>query len=76
MRNGPYRAEASVPFLCDRLTDRVKRKHQAVGYPVTLIGWSLGGFLSPTIGGPKYTAAELDHNSPNVDHIEVLEKGS
>mgnify|MGYP001823323952 CR=1 FL=1 len=71
-----YRGEASVPYLCDRLTDRVRIRHQAVGYPVTLIGWSLGGYLcrevardlpdivekvitlgSPTIGGPKYTAA-------------------
>ena len=71
-----YRGEASVPLLCDRLSDRVLQRYREVGHPVTLIGWSLGGFLSrevardlpdvvervitlgsPTIGGPKYTAA-------------------
>ncbi len=75
-RKADYRGEASVPLLCDRLSGRVLRRHQEEGYPVTLIGWSLGGFLSrevardlpdvvervitlgsPTIGGPKYTAA-------------------
>lgn len=71
-----YRGEASVPFLADRLADRVQQRHAEHGVPITLIGWSLGGYLarevardfpgivdqvitlgSPTIGGPKYTAA-------------------
>ncbi len=71
-----YRGEASVPYLADRLADRVRHRHAALGVPITLIGWSLGGYLgrevardlpgivdrvitlgSPTIGGPKYTAA-------------------
>ncbi len=71
-----YRGEASVPFLADRLADRVSERYADHGVPITLIGWSLGGYLarevardlpgivdqvitlgSPTIGGPKYTAA-------------------
>lgn len=71
-----YRGEASVPFLADRLADRVRARHSETELPVALVGWSLGGYLarevardlpdcvqrivtlgSPTIGGPKYTAA-------------------
>lgn len=71
-----YRGEGSVPYLADRLADRVRERQAASGKPVTLIGWSLGGYLSrevardlpeivdrvitmgsPTVGGPKYTAA-------------------
>ncbi|MGB5622402.1 MAG: hypothetical protein WBN65_07915 [Gammaproteobacteria bacterium] len=71
-----YAGEASVPYLCDRLIDRVRERHRALGQPISLIGWSLGGYLAreaardlpdivervitmgtPTVGGPKYTAA-------------------
>jgi len=71
-----YRGEGSVPFLADRLAQRVRERHASVKEPIALIGWSLGGYLarevardlpdkvsqvitmgSPTIGGPKYTAA-------------------
>ena len=71
-----YRGEGSVPYLCDRLVDRLRERHRAIGEPISLIGWSLGGYLareaardlpeiidrvvtmgSPTVGGPKYTAA-------------------
>ena len=75
-RKSDYRGEASVPYLCDRLVERVRARHTRIGKPITLIGWSLGGYLarevardlpevvdqvitmgSPTVGGPKYTAA-------------------
>ncbi len=75
-RREDYRGEASVPYLCDRLIERIESRHADLDGPITLIGWSLGGFLareaardlpeiveqvitmgSPTIGGPKYTAA-------------------
>jgi pimeloyl-ACP methyl ester carboxylesterase len=71
-----YRGEGSVPYLCDRLKERIRAVHEAGGRPVSLVGWSLGGYLareaardlpgivdrvitlgSPTVGGPKYTAA-------------------
>ncbi len=41
-----YRGEACVPYLCDRLSDRVQDRHMELGRPITLIGWSLGGYLS------------------------------
>jgi len=40
-----YRGEASVPYLCDRLIDRINKRHAETGLPVALIGWSLGGYL-------------------------------
>ncbi|MGD8346641.1 MAG: alpha/beta fold hydrolase [Lysobacterales bacterium] len=40
-----YRGEASVPLLCDRLIERVQRRHDHTGLPVALVGWSLGGYL-------------------------------
>lgn len=130
-----YRGEAGVPFMIDRLYDRVCGRHEQTGMPVVLIGWSLGGYMarevardlpdvvervvtmgSPIVGGPKYTAvapvfersgqdldwieaeiaqrserpinqpitaifsktdgivswqATIDHENPNVEHIEV-----
>ena len=75
-RRAEYRGETSVPYLCDRLADRIRERHTEIGRPIALIGWSLGGYIarevardlpdivdrvitmgSPTIGGPKYTAA-------------------
>ena len=41
----PYRNEASVPMLCDRMVARV-RESTAGGGPITLIGWSLGGVVA------------------------------
>jgi pimeloyl-ACP methyl ester carboxylesterase len=43
---GEYRGEASVPFLCDRLTDRVRERATELDRPVALVGWSLGGYLA------------------------------
>lgn len=41
-----YRGEASVPYLCDRLTERVRARQVELGEPISLIGWSLGGYLA------------------------------
>ncbi len=87
----PYRREAGVPYVIDRLVERVVEHQREFGRPVTLIGWSLGGFMarevardfpelidqvitmgSPTIGGPKYTAAAdwFRQRKINLDWIE------
>lgn len=93
-----YRGEASVPYLCDRLIERIRARHRELRRPISLIGWSLGGYLareaardlpdivqrvitmgSPTVGGPKYTAAadffrrrgmDLDWIEENIRHRE------
>lgn len=41
-----YRGEASVPYLCDRLAERVRARYEQLGEPISLIGWSLGGYLA------------------------------
>ncbi|MEO0574441.1 MAG: hypothetical protein AAF004_03185 [Pseudomonadota bacterium] len=41
-----YNGEAGVPYLCDRLTERVQARYDDVQVPITLVGWSLGGYLA------------------------------
>lgn len=41
-----HRGEASVPALCDQMADRVEQRANTLGRPITLIGWSLGGYVA------------------------------
>lgn len=41
-----YHGEACVPYLCDRLAERLSDRHRELDRPITLIGWSLGGYLA------------------------------
>ncbi len=41
-----YRREGGVPYLCDRLIERIEQRHRQTGERITLVGWSLGGYLS------------------------------
>jgi pimeloyl-ACP methyl ester carboxylesterase len=41
-----YNGEGCVPFLADRVAERIRERHAASGEPVSLIGWSLGGYLA------------------------------
>ena len=41
-----YRGEGAVAMLCERLRQRVLERQQELGGPVTLVGWSLGGYLA------------------------------
>lgn len=90
-RREDYRGEAGVPYLIDRFYDRVVERHGDTGRKISLIGWSLGGYIareaardlpdivervitlgSPTVGGPKYTAAApfFDKRGMDLDWIE------
>lgn len=81
-----YRGEGSVPYLCDRLVERLQSQHGPDRRPLALVGWSLGGYLareaardlpelvdrvitlgSPTVGGPKYTAAAAFFRKRGMD---------
>lgn len=87
-----YQGEASVPYLCDQVRKHVERRSQELDSPVSLIGWSLGGYIarevardlpdrvdkvitmgSPTIGGPKYTAAASYFRKLGMD-LDWIEK--
>ena len=41
-----YRGEAGVPYLCDLLAARIRERHRELDVPITLVGWSLGGYLA------------------------------
>lgn len=45
-QRSPYNGEASVPYLCDQLTRRIRKRYAEEKTPITLIGWSLGGYLA------------------------------
>lgn len=57
-RKEPYRGEGSVPYLCDRLTARVRERSAALGRPLALIGWSLGGYLAREVARDAPEAVE------------------
>lgn len=59
-RDRPNRGEANVPALCDQFGAEVKRRSEALGKPIALIGWSLGGFLA--------REAARDH----PDHVSIV----
>jgi pimeloyl-ACP methyl ester carboxylesterase len=44
--SAPYRGEASVVMLCDRALARVRARSAELKSPLTLIGWSLGGYIA------------------------------
>lgn len=41
-----YRGEVAVPYLIDRFYDAVLERHNATGQVISLVGWSLGGYLA------------------------------
>ncbi|MEM6707089.1 MAG: hypothetical protein AAGA81_12180 [Acidobacteriota bacterium] len=41
-----YRGEAAVVLLCERLIERVETRSHELEEPMTLLGWSLGGYLA------------------------------
>lgn len=42
----PYRREGGVAYLCTRMVAHVARRAEALGEPLTLVGWSLGGTIA------------------------------
>jgi pimeloyl-ACP methyl ester carboxylesterase len=42
----PYRGEAGVLYVIDRLIDRVDELSKVSRQPIALIGWSLGGYMA------------------------------
>ena len=45
-RTRPLNGESCVPYLVDRFFERVQERHTNSGKRVTLIGWSLGGYIA------------------------------
>ncbi len=51
-----YRYEGGVPMLCEKAKAWVIARHAQIGHPITLVGWSLGG----------YVAREVARDCPNL----------
>lgn len=45
-RTRPHAGEGDVPALCDVFIDRVKARTDELGEAVSLVGWSLGGYVA------------------------------
>ncbi|RZV55156.1 MAG: alpha/beta fold hydrolase, partial [Pseudomonadales bacterium] len=60
--------EGEVPALIDKMHDRVKARAEALGGPVVLIGWSLGGYVAREVARdlPEHVAAVITMGSPVV----------
>lgn len=54
-RRADYHGEGSVVMLCQRMVERVRQRHAEIGEPITLIGWSLGGYVA------REVARDLPH---------------
>ncbi len=41
-----YRGEGSVPYLCERFVEQLHSRYSQTGQALTLLGWSLGGYIA------------------------------
>lgn len=59
----PYRGEAGVPYLTDRVKEQMRLIAKEEAQPLILIGWSLGGYI----------AREVARDLPDiVEHVITL----
>ena len=63
-----YKGEGGVPYLCDLATDRIRKRSEQLGSPVTLVGWSLGGYIAREVARdlPEQVAHVVTMGSPVV----------
>ena len=65
---GSYHGEAGVPLLCEKAREHVLARHRALKAPITLIGWSLGGYVAREVARdlPKIVSQVITLGSPVV----------
>ena len=63
-----YKGEGGVPYLCDLATDRILERTEELGGPVTLVGWSLGGYIAREVARdlPEQVAHVVTMGSPVI----------
>ncbi len=59
-RNREHNGEGEVPYLCDQMKKRVKKRSEELDRKVSLVGWSLGGYI----------AREVARDLP--DHVDKI----
>lgn len=64
----PYNGEGAVPYLTDRFAERVAERADELGGPITLIGWSLGGYVAREVARdlPDKVEAVVTLGSPII----------
>ena len=67
-RDRPNNGEGSVPALSDQFSAEVKRRSEALGRPIALVGWSLGGYLAREAARdhPAHVSAVITLGSPLI----------
>lgn len=67
-RSRPNKGEGAVPALCDKFSAEVRRRSEALGRPIALVGWSLGGFLAREAARdyPQYVSQVITLGSPLI----------
>lgn len=60
--------EGEVPALCDKMTARVMARSEALGTPIDLVGWSLGGYVAREVARdlPDHVSRVITMGSPVV----------
>ena len=58
--------DVEVPALCERFFEQVEKRVKANGSPVSLVGWSLGGYIARETARefPEYVAQVVTLGSP------------
>ena len=67
-RDRPHKGEGAVPALCDKFGAEVKRRSEAIGRPIALVGWSLGGYLAREAARdhPEHVSCVITLGSPLI----------
>lgn len=62
----PYRGEGGVPYLCERFVEHLRQRHEPE--PVTLLGWSLGGYIAREVARdlPQLVEQVITLGAPTV----------
>lgn len=67
-RDRKHAGEGNVPALCDQFTSVVREHSSAIGSPIALVGWSLGGFVAREAARdlPEHVSQVITLGSPLV----------
>ena len=67
-RERKNRGEGAVPALCDQFGQVVRARSEALGKPIALVGWSLGGFLAREAARdhPEHVSTVITLGSPLI----------
>ena len=67
-RSRPNNGEGAVPALCDKFGAQVKRRSESLERPITLVGWSLGGYFAREAARdyPEYVNGVITFGTPVI----------